>query len=103
MDKSNEILEQLQGDFNGSEYSAIVGTTVSAQPIVQKNAIRKGVIITADPDNAGITYIGFTRNVSAANFFFFLRAGDWFSIDDFRGEIYAVADTASQGLGIGEY
>lgn len=98
-----EILRQLQGDFQASEYCQIVETTLGTQPIVQKNAGRNGVVISANLTNTGIVFLGFTRNVSSRSFFMTLLAGDWISLDDFRGEIFAVADTASQSLGIGEW
>lgn len=100
---ADNILEQIQGGFEASEYCLKIGTDFPIKPIIQTNRNRYGVVVSADKTNTGKVYIGFSRNVSSASFFICLSAGEWFSLDRFRGEIYAISDTASQNLGLGEW
>jgi hypothetical protein len=100
----SDVLAQLQGDITPETWDAVNGT-ISTTPvrILAVNANRKSCIIQAKNTNSGKIYIGFDNSVATTKWVAELQAGMSFSIDDYRGDIYVISDTAAQSLGYGEW
>lgn len=90
------ILAAIQGGVAAGTF----GQTVVGLAFVQISAAaaaRVGGIIQAPSTNAGnFIYLGFDNTVAANNCFAELAAGDSWSVDDYRGPIYAIASAAAQ-------
>jgi hypothetical protein len=99
-----DILAELQGDIApetiGTEKT--VGTTPAVE-VLAANADRKGAMVQAKDSNLGIIYIGLDNTVTTTKWVAQLSAGASLPIDDYRGPIFAIADTAAQRLGWGEW
>ena len=98
------VLDELRGDMvaenSGAEQTIGNAAAVLALPA---NAARKGCCLQAKAANAGIIYIGFANTVMPNNWVAELQGGGVFTIDDYRGPLYARADAAAQLLGWGEW
>jgi len=99
-----DILEELQGIATPGTYdtSKTVNTT-PAVLILAANTARKGCIIQSKEVNTGLIYLGFADTVTTSKWFAQLQPGQAFSVDDYRGPIYAISDTAGQLVGSGEW
>jgi hypothetical protein len=64
---------------------------------------RHGCSLQAKSSNTGIIYIGFTEYVASNCWAVELQPGMSFTMDDYRGPIYAIADTANQRIGVAEW
>jgi len=95
------ILEQLQGLTSGTYNQATIGTTQAS--VLASYTARISCIVQADPSNSGIIYIGLDNTVASNKCVVALQAGQSFMIDDYRGAIHAIADTAGQKLNYGEF
>lgn len=80
-----------------------VAVGLAAVNVLPANTERKGGSIQAKSTNAGLIYLGFTNAVTTAMWFVELQAGQPFSIDNYRGDIYAIASLAAQAVGVGEW
>ena len=97
-----KIKNKLEGDFFTGGYDVLpVGTTYKL--ILNKNLIRKSILLNAPVANTGKIYIGMDLFVSSSKYFAALSAGDNFSIDDYRGELYAIAENSSDKIAYGEW
>lgn len=103
LDLVSLILIKLTGTENGSDSEISIGTSSPTDPVIRKCEYKRGVLLTADLNNTGKLYFSFTNRVTSGKYFTYLNAGQFFSIDDYRGEIYCIADSASQTLHIGEW
>lgn len=94
---------ELQGistaGTDGNEKS--VGLTNSQ--ILAANTNRKGFNLQAKSSNGGKIYLGFTNAVSTTRWFAELQAGQPCMMDDYRGPVFGISDTADQKLGWGEW
>jgi len=102
----NQIVAELQGDVTPENWGEVmVGTT--AVLVVAANVDRKACWIHADTANTSDVYLGFTNGVTTragGNMWFaVLEPGDGWGVDDYRGDIYAIADGAGQQVGMGEW
>jgi hypothetical protein len=99
----DNILAELRGDITpeNSDTEKTVGLT--AVSVLAANANRKGAIVQAKDSNLGIIYIGFANTTTSALWVVQLQAGMSWPIDDYRGPIFAISDTAGQLLGWGEW
>lgn len=98
-----EIIDKLEGDFEGSTFCPVIGTTFPTSPIIQKNALRHTLVVSADILNTGVIYLGFDNRVSSTNYFMVIAGGDFIAMDDFKGSLWAIASTANNRLGLGEW
>ncbi len=97
-----DTLNELQGDTAEEGYGEqAVG--VAAVNVIPLNADRKGCVVQSKWDNAGHIYIGFGNAVTAANWAVHLSAGEAYTFDDYRGDVYAIASIAAQNVGWGEW
>ena len=98
------VLAELQGDIAQENWSTekTVGTT-SAVQVLAANTARKGAMVQAKNSNTGVIYIGFDNTVSTTKWVAQLQAGMSWALDDYRGPIFAISDTAAQLLGWGEW
>lgn len=95
------IRDELQGDLIPENYNTPVVGLVAVQ-VLAANANRKGFDLQGGLANAGNIYIGFDNTVTAANCTAGLVAGQSYSRDDYRGDLYAIASAAGQLLNVGE-
>ena len=93
---SAAILGELQGPTAAGTDAADVTVGVSAVQVITSNAARHAFIIQADPTNTGKIHLGFTNAVTTTRKIVTLSAGASIMIDDYRGDIYAISDTAAQ-------
>lgn len=95
---------ELQGDLTpetvGTEKT--VGA-VAAALILAANASRKACCLQAKSTNTGKVYIGFDNTVTSTKWVAELQKGMAFCVDDYRGDIYAIATAAGQLVGYGEW
>lgn len=89
--------------FEGGDFTQIVNNEFPTLPILKRNDRRNNLLLTAGLSNTGKIYLGFTNRVSDTLYFFALEAGDFVSIDNYKGEIFAIASTSSQTLAGGEW
>lgn len=103
-DAMSGVLGELRGDTTpetvGTEKTVGSGAAVE---IIAANANRKGCTVQAKSTNTGIIYIGFDNTVTSTKWVAELQAGQAFSIDDYRGDIFARASAAAQLVGWGEW
>jgi len=99
----NDVLAELQGDTTHEDWGTekTVGTT--AVEVLDANADRKACIIQAKSTNTGIIYIGFDNTVTSTKWIAELQAGMAFSVDDYRGALFAIGSAAGQLVGWGEW
>lgn len=99
-----DVLGELQGDVTpetvGTEETVGSGAAVE---ILAANADRKGCVIQAKSTNTGIVYVGLDNTVTSTKWIAELQASQAFSVDDYRGDIYARASAAGQLIGFGEW
>jgi len=96
------IEAELQGDLADEGYGQ-TAVGVAAVNVIGANANRKGAIVQSDPANTQPIYLGFDNTVAANNCFAVLGAAASWSVDDYRGDIYAIAGGAGQNVNWGEY
>lgn len=98
------LLNELRGDVVNENWGAEV-TVGNAAAIIAlaANADRKGCCLQAKSTNGGIIYLGFDNTVTTTKWIAELQAGVPFTVDDYRGDIYARADALGQLLGWGEW
>ena len=100
-DAMAQLVAELRGDLVAENYSTAVIGMVAAV-VLAANANRKGFDLQAGLGNAGNIYIGFDGTVTAANCTAALVAGQSYSRNDYRGDLYAIASAAGQLLNNGE-
>ena len=98
-----DVLGELQGDITPETVGTEKTIGVAAASIIAVNADRKGCNVQAKSTNTGIIYIGFDNTLTSAKWVAELQAGMAFSINDYRGDIYAIATVAGQLVGWGEW
>lgn len=99
-----DIVDQLEGDLVPETWGTqkTVGQFAAVQ-ILAANAERKACIVQAKNSNMGIVYIGFDDTVTITKWVAELQASQAFPIDNYRGAVFAIADTAAQLVGYGEW
>jgi hypothetical protein len=100
----DDLLSELRGDVVPENWGTeiTVGNAAAIQ-ILAANANRKACIIQAKSTNTGLVYIGFDNTVATNKWIAELQAGMAFSLDDYRGDLYARANAAGQLVGYGEW
>lgn len=98
-----QIRAELQGDVAPENWGAEFTVGGAAVEIIGANANRKGCIIQAKSTNDGIVYIGFSNAVDTDEWISELQPGMSFSIDDYRGDLWAIGSAAGQLVGWGEW
>lgn len=98
------ILAELRGDVTPENWGTqiTVGNAAAVQ-ILAANANRKSCWIQAKKANGtNLVYIGFDNTVTTTKWIAELQAGMTFSIDDYRGALFARANAIGQLVGYGE-
>jgi hypothetical protein len=99
----NDVLTQLQGDITPENWDTEKTVGTAAVSILAANANRKACTVQAKSTNTGRIYVGFANTVTSSKWVAELLPGMAFSVDDYRGDIYAIADIAAQLVGWGEW
>jgi len=98
------IRSELQGDTEPELWGVekTVGN-VAVVEILAANADRKACSVQAKAANTGIVYIGFDFTVATNRWIAELQAGMSWTVDDYRGPLFARADAVGQLVGWGEW
>jgi len=99
----NDVLRELQGDITPENWDTEKTVGTAAVSILAANANRKACNVQAKSTNTGRIYVGFANTVTSSKWVAELLPGMAFSVDDYRGDIYAIADIAAQLVGWGEW
>ena len=99
------ILDELRGDVAPESVGVEITVGAAAVQAIAANANRKGCWLHSDINNTGTIYLGFDNTVTTAAggniWVACLAAGQGWGVDDYRGDIYAIATAAGQLLGTG--
>jgi len=102
----NQVVAELQGDVAPENWGEVTVGAAAVQ-VVPANVDRKACWICSDPSNTFNIYLGFTNGVTTAAggnlWFHCLTPGASWGVDDYRGDIYAIAGGAGQLIGMGEW
>jgi len=98
----NGVLAELQGETTSIGYGE-TAVGLAAVLLMAGNTNRKGCVIQAKWDNTGIIYLGFSNAVTGANWAVCLAAGEAYTWDNYRGNIYGIASVAAQNIGFGQW
>ncbi|MBA7680192.1 hypothetical protein ES703_88502 [subsurface metagenome] len=90
----NELKGQAEPGKDGAE--RIIGITENIVFNAEPN--RRAMTMQAKSSNTGVIYLGFTNAVTLTSCFAELQPGQACMIDDYRGPIHAISDTADQRL-----
>ncbi len=99
----DQIRQELQGDTTPENWDTEKTVGVAAVLALAANAGRKGAVLQAKAINTGKIYIGFDNTVTSSKWIAELQNGMSICFDDYRGDLYAIADAAGQLLGWGEW
>ena len=92
---------QAAGDLFPNLWGA-VAVNAAAGLVVAAYVNRKSFFCQHNKAGVGIVYIGYDNTVAANLHVIALAPGEWFSIDDYRGEIWAIRSGAATNLMISE-
>ena len=100
----DDLLSELRGDVTAETWGTekTVGNAAAVE-ILASNASRKACIVQSKSANTGKVYIGFDNTVTTTKWIAELQAGQAYSVDDYRGAIFARADAVGQLVGFGEW
>lgn len=96
------LLDELRGDVLPENWGTEITVGAAAVQILAANAARKSCSIQSKSTNGGLVYIGFDNTVTTTEWVAELQAGMSYSIDDYRGALFAYASAAGQLVGYGE-
>jgi len=97
------ILDESRGDTTPENWGIEKTVGLAAIEILAANEDRKSCIIQAKHSNTGYVYIGYDDTVLATKWIAELGPSAPFATDDYRGTLFAIADTAAQLVGYGEH
>jgi hypothetical protein len=98
-----DVLAELKGDTIPENWGTEKTVGTSAVQILASNANRHACTIQAKSTNTGIIYVGFDNTVTSTKWVAELQPGMSYSVDDYRGELQAIATAAGQLVGYGEW
>lgn len=97
----DSLLAEAQGETSPQGFGLVtIGTGVVKA--VASNTDRKSVLIQNPPTNTGLMYVGFDNTVLATKYICVLSAGQIFSTDDYRGDIWCLGTVAAEKIAYGE-
>lgn len=99
----SDILDELRGDIIPENWGTQKTVGLTAVEVMAANANRKAASVQSKDLNTGKIYIGFDNTVTTTKWVVELQPGMSWSVDDYRGPIFAISDTAGQLLGYGEW
>lgn len=98
------VLAELQGDTTPENWGwEITVNSTESILILALNENRKSCSIQSKSTNGGKVYIGYGNAVSPNEWIAELQAGQSYATDNYRGTLYARADTMGQRVGYGEH
>ena len=97
------LLTELRGDLTPETWPNQTAVPAVALEILPANVARKACIIQAKSINPGIVYLGFDNTVHNTKWIAELQAGMSFSVDDYRGALWAISTTGNDYVGYGEW
>lgn len=100
---TDKILAESRGDITPENWGTEKTVGLAAVEILAANVDRKSCIIQAKSTNTGLVYIGYDNTVLTTKWIAELGPGAPFATDDYRGPLFAIADTAAQLVGYGEH
>lgn len=98
----SDMLDQLRGQTT----KATVGDDVSVSTITKVQSSASGtraVFIFADQANTDVVYLGSDNTTASTHKIIALSPGESFSVDDYRGDIYAIAGSGTQKLSVSSW
>ena len=98
-----DILAEMTGLASGEIWDTEKTIGVAASVVMAANAARHSGAVQAKSTNTGKIYIGYDNTVTTTKWIAELQPGQSYSVDDWLGTLYAIADTAAQLLGYGEH
>lgn len=98
-----DILAEMTGLASGEIWDTEKTIGVAASVVMAANAARHSGAVQAKSTNTGKIYIGYDNTVTTIKWIAELQPGQSYSVDDWLGTLYAIADTADQLLGYGEH
>jgi hypothetical protein len=98
-----DVLDELKGDTTPKIWGTEKTVGTSAVQILALNANRHACTIQAKSTNTGIVYIGFDNTVTSTKWVAELQPGMSYSVDDYRGDVEAIATAVGQLVGYGEW
>ena len=100
------VRDELRGDTTPENWGEVTAGVAQVQ-LLAASADRKACWIHSDINNTGNIYLGFDNTVTTAaggnNWFACLSPGQGWGVDDYRGDIHAIATVAGQAVGVGEW
>lgn len=99
----SDIADELKGDTTHEDWGTEETVGTSAVEIIDALATRKAFSIQSKASNTGQIYLGFDNTVTSSKWIVELSPGQAFVLDDYRGAIFAISDTAGQLVGWGEW
>lgn len=106
MDINLSSIASLLKDFimgHSEGTSQLWPITTSAKRLVQKTeGYSRRLFIQADPGNDKLIYLGLKFDVSSTKYIVALEAKDYFTFDNFTGELWAISESGTQDLTISE-
>lgn len=97
------ILAQLQGDTTEENWGTEKTVGTSAVVAIAANTDRKSASLMAKSTNTVSIFVGYDNTVTSTKWIWELLPGMALSIDNYRGDLYAIATAAGQKLGWGEW
>ena len=98
-------LDELKGDLVPEGFTGVT-VGVAATLLLAANVDRKSCIIQALSTNGANIFLGFDNTVTVGGapgtWFAELQPGMWYSVDDYRGDIYGIAAVVGNYVGVGE-
>lgn len=97
----DNLLAEARGETAPQGFGLVtIGTAVTLA--VASNTDRKSVLIQNPPTNTGLMYVGFDNTLLSTKYACVLSAGQIFSCDDYRGDIYCLGTVAGEKISYGE-
>ncbi len=106
VDDLASIRDELRGDTTFEGYDAVVVPQTTSGIVWGENATRKAISIQALSTNTDVIFLGFDSDLTiggSGKWAFELQPGQAVTIDDYRGDFYAVSASSGQIIGIGEW
>jgi len=93
-----QVLEEIRDTFKSINATDNEETTIgtTAIKVLDANSNRKCFSIFANPDNTGLIYVLYKSTISTTKYKVILQAGDFYSDDKWKGEVYCLGSVDNQ-------
>jgi hypothetical protein len=96
------ILDQMQGQVTAGSFDTDVSVSVAAV-VAAASDTRRAVFLFADKANTDNIHIGFSTAVTSVKKVITLAPGESFTVDDYRGDVSAIAGSGTQKLSVSSW